>query len=329
MKTRTLLSLSFLVVCAVSGCDTASADACDVVVPAFRGISTNGVSMNGVSMQGMSLNGVSLNGKSLNGKSLNGAFNGISLNGIELSDTVIASELGSVDEVALVGTALVGTAASGATVVGQDWVGAVIQASVGTDMIDLQIAKVEPDATDPTIEWYVLQADGESLCADGGRGLFMAGVWDESGTRHDALRGPEDIAYTFACDTGVLAKCIDWGYAPYAVGTDAHQTCSRLARADYCGDGTPHTANGTLIDVFDTLGVQDSDQSIDLAFEAGWGPDGALCVSRPRYVELGSDGDEVAVSCWDELPVCDSVEQAMNAGATLMNRSAPQTLCHE
>lgn len=326
MKLRTIVSLTVLVSSSLFGCDETSSATCDAVIgDAFRGKSLNGKSLNGTSLNGKSPNGVSLNGKSPNGTSLNG----VSLNGVELSNTAIAEEDGTLAQADLVGTALVGTTASGTSITGQDWVGAVIQASAGTETIELQIASVERDATDPMIEWYVLEHEGSPICPVGGRGLFMAGVWDESGARHESLAGATDVAFTFSCDTGVLAKCIDWGYAPYAAGADAHQTCTRLARADYCGNGMPHTADGTLIDVFDVLGVQESDMSIDLAFEAGWGPDGAVCVSRPRYLELGSDGDEIAVSCWDELPACDTPEQAISSGATLMNRSAPQTLCHE
>jgi hypothetical protein len=311
MKLRTLFCVSVLLTPA--GCDQQSAGSCDAFVSdAFRGKSLNGKSLNG-----KSLNGEWLNGKSLNGKSLNG----VSLVGVELAD-----ELADVE---LVGTALVGTDHAGDVIVGQGWVGAVIPAQVGDERIDLRIAAVEPDATDATIEWYVLEYEGESICGEGGRGLFVGGVWDESGARHESWADADDISHTFSCETGVLAKCVEWGYAQHTAGVAAHQTCTRMARADYCGSGEPHTVDGTVIDVFDTLGVQQSDASLDLAFEAGWGPDGALCVSQPRWLELASDGEEIAVSCWEQLPACDTAEDAIAAGATLMNRSAPQTLCHE
>jgi hypothetical protein len=361
MKLRNLVPFTLLVAAALPGCDETSSQTCDVVVSGgFRGISINGMSLNGTSFNGVNLNGtslngeqhngvslngedengvslngaerngVSINGKSLNGKSLNGkSLNGISLNGIDLGKTAILAGRDQLAHADLVGTALRATASDGTVVEGADWVGAIVQASVGDETIDLRIAAVEADAADPSIEWYVLELEGESICGPGQRGLFMPGVWDETGARHDAFAGDQDVAFSFSCETGALAKCIDWGYAPHAVGADAHQTCTRLVRADYCGTGEPHTANGTLVDVFDTLGVMEPDTSVDLAFEAGWGPDGALCVSRPRYVELDAAGDEIVASCLDELPVCDTAIAAVAQGATLMNRSAPQTLCYE
>ena len=35
-----------------------------------------------------------------------------------------------------------------------------------------------------------------------------------------------------------------------------HQACTRLVRADYCGNGVYHTATGTSIDVYDSLNIQ-------------------------------------------------------------------------
>ena len=62
---------------------------------------------------------------------------------------------------------------------------------------------------------------------------------------------------------------------------------TRMARADYCGDGKSHTKAGTVIDYYDSAGVaartvQASagwvpDQA---SFEASWASDGASCLSR-------------------------------------------------
>lgn len=55
--------------------------------------------------------------------------------------------------------------------------------------------------------------------------------------------------------------------------SEIHQSCVRLARADYCGDGVPYTKNGTLIAVSDFQGIvaPEADPG-DMLFEAGWGP---------------------------------------------------------
>jgi hypothetical protein len=56
-------------------------------------------------------------------------------------------------------------------------------------------------------------------------------------------------------------------------------------RGDYCGDGQATTREGTLIDVYDSIGIQKSEPRKGMRFEAVWGPRGALCVSRTRVPE--------------------------------------------
>jgi hypothetical protein len=69
--------------------------------------------------------------------------------------------------------------------------------------------------------------------------------------------------------------------------SDNYNACIRMIRADYCGDQAAHTVDGTLIDIYDDIRVQDSDTSItDMRFEAGWGPQGAVCVARTRIPAL-------------------------------------------
>ena len=100
----------------------------------------------------------------------------------------------------------------------------------------------------------------QDACADepgGGMGLFVDGRWDSDGAwRADG--------YTFSCARGVIAKCVrSWGYKPWkTLTTDhghvslhpLHLACTRAARADYCGDGTPHTREGVLIGMSDGHG---------------------------------------------------------------------------
>ncbi|MCB9569768.1 MAG: hypothetical protein H6710_21550 [Myxococcales bacterium] len=101
--------------------------------------------------------------------------------------------------------------------------------------------------------------------------------------------------FTFACTTGVLAHCTEWGYRPWAEAelckngkkgkkgkkcetvqlTDYHQTCTRMARADYCGDGVSWTADGTALDIWDDLSPQIQGRFLDWTTEAEWTPDGA------------------------------------------------------
>jgi hypothetical protein len=80
---------------------------------------------------------------------------------------------------------------------------------------------------------------------------------------------------TFACENAALGECADkLGFRPWqrrwtrvCLPTNAdcrwqaqdltayHQACTRMIRADYCGDGRSHTISGTAIDLYDKLGL--------------------------------------------------------------------------
>jgi hypothetical protein len=101
-----------------------------------------------------------------------------------------------------------------------------------------------------------------------------------------------------------------------------HSTCTRLARADYCGTGTPHTRNGTSINVWDRLPAPGPIQRhgtvapLGMVFEAGWNTTGAVCLSRARWLQ--DDASVLAKLCPDRLvppglgeTVCDTVSDAL------------------
>jgi hypothetical protein len=94
-----------------------------------------------------------------------------------------------------------------------------------------------------------------------------------------------------------------------------------MARADYCGDGVPHTREGTLIDMFDAGGIQVREERAGFTFEAGWGPAGAVCVSEARYLPVDKAGQIHYPSCWAAKPRCDSWETASTHQALLGNES--------
>src|SRR5439155_24009061 len=89
-----------------------------------------------------------------------------------------------------------------------------------------------------------------------------------------------------------------------------HQACVRMVRADYCGDGNPHTKNGQPIDVGD--GLQPPVQ----AFSTGWPsegnfvPGGMDCIASARvdhnayaqlwsgYCQYGSNVPFQMISVW-------------------------------
>ena len=118
------------------------------------------------------------------------------------------------------------------------------------------------------------------------KAMLLSGEWDETGAHIDNDR------VTVACTGGVLAKCVRWGYKPWKTVQglslrDYHQACTRMARADYCGNGLSHTKDGTLIDIYDRLGIQQPEpqDNQEMIFEAAWGVDGAVLLARTRYPE--------------------------------------------
>jgi hypothetical protein len=178
----------------------------------------------------------------------------------------------------------------------------------------------QPGAERGGLVAYDVAVGGTPVCATDEHGAFVTGSWDERG----ALRPGQ--AVTFACDSGVIAKCARWGYVPERVGSELHETCTRLARADYCGDGESHTLDGTLINVYDRLQIQQSDPSSKLSFEAAWGPSGAACVNEPRYRLQDAVGAPVLPACWAALPHCGSFEEGAARKALLGNDSEHRDL---
>jgi hypothetical protein len=133
----------------------------------------------------------------------------------------------------------------------------------------------------------------------------VRGSWDARGGFHD-----DPGLVTFACTNGAIAKCIRFGYKPWkaiAEGSGAgrsllehHLACVRMVRADYCGDGVSWTRDGTMIDLWDEVGVQrrDAVPAAPEVFEAAWTPAGAAYLAVPRW----SDSvDAVVAACPDRL----------------------------
>jgi hypothetical protein len=113
----------------------------------------------------------------------------------------------------------------------------------------------------------------------------VQGSWNARGERQ-----PGADLITFACTSGAIAKCIRFGYKPWQTrnGTSLepyHAACVRMVRADYCGDGRPHTLDGTWIDIWDDLGIQVRDErdGHPEVFEAAWSPAGAAYLHTPRW----------------------------------------------
>ena len=283
-----------------------------------QGRSLQGGELPGEREQGRSLQGGELPGEKDQGRALqggpapiadrenNGAFLGIAdLNGavLELPDTHVVSTVRD-------GALVTGGLARVREIVDEELV---VRVDDGREF-RARVTKLEATGSG---ERFAVIVEGTSVCAPGDEGMFVAGHWDDDGAH--AIDGDE---LTYACMDGVIAKCVDWGYAPWALGADVHQSCTRLARADYCGDGRPWTLDGTTIDAYDVLGVQARLGDPSFGFEAAWGEHGAICVNETRYVVQDQSGDVIRPDCFAELPTCESLEAATALGAVLANDSA-------
>ena len=58
-----------------------------------------------------------------------------------------------------------------------------------------------------------------------------------------------------------------------------------MVRGDYGGADQPFTKDGMNIDLYDPQGIQMPDMAIEQTFEAGWTPEGAVCVHHARVKE--------------------------------------------
>jgi ADYC domain/Pentapeptide repeats (8 copies) len=251
----------------LAGCMT---DELDLESTESEVVSTNGVSLNGVSLNGVSLNGVSLNGVSLNGVSLNGvSLNGVSLNGVSLN-----------------GTTLTGTKTTGGTLTGSS-VGSTMTAALSNGAsLSLRIDSAATLAAPNTDVWsygvsYYADGGWKPLCGTDVGALAVAGTWD---TRAGVVGGgaytASTTSFTFACRAMTVAKCVELGYKPW-LGRASHlQTCVRLLRGDYCGNGQPYTVTGNTVNLYDSLNIQTD--SANWSKEAEWTPNGASCITTDR-----------------------------------------------
>ncbi len=92
-----------------------------------------------------------------------------------------------------------------------------------------------------------------------------------------ALYATSTTQFTFACSGKSIAKCVQLGYKPWRGYADLMAGCVRLLRADYCGSGIAHTVDGTLLNLYDNVGVQKDTET--WRPEAEWTPYGARCIN--------------------------------------------------
>jgi hypothetical protein len=254
----------------------------------------NGIQFNGIQFNGLQFNGIQFNGIQFNGIQ----FNGLQFNGSTFTGTIDLGD-GPVQKT------------------GADFIGAEMSLTSGAQQLTLRFDDIFENPAQPGVDVYFhkisVRDDAvgtwSSLCYDPAgqptEAILMANYWDlQTGARHD-----DPAVVTFACRHAVLAKCVEWGYVPWSTAKvckgpsctvislrDHHQACTRMARADYCGDGRSYTFNGTPIDLFDKLSPVIQARTTKAigtwTVEAEWGPNGATCV-----------GDDLRLTMYDERQI--------------------------
>lgn len=155
--------------------------------------------------------------------------------------------------------------------------------------------------------------------------------WTADGTQAGIPMSTSDGGFELVCTAGSKVKCVRFGYAPWATGPDGQslrplwEACNRMVRADYGGQGEATTLDGQTIDMYDPQAIQTPDNSPEHAFEAGWAPDGAVCVNHVRVRQNTSL--EALEAKHPRLKgrtgaIC-TEEFARAHGAILFNRSKP------
>jgi hypothetical protein len=188
-----------------------------------------------------------------------------------------------------------------------------LDTGAGTERaMDFRIAEVKPEdpAQEPKtlppgargwtwlyrLEVRVPRKGWQTACAPDPKGATVAlpvgAVWPRNGKRQAST-----TRFTFSCTAGAVAKCYRWGYRPWYLDPAdpklferVHVGCTRMARADYCGDGMPHTKAGTTIFEWDNLqppiATPLGQVPTTMMFESGWAACGAICLSKFRWQQL-------------------------------------------
>ncbi len=246
---------------------------------------------------------VSGNGLGWNGLGWNGlGWNGLGWNGVSLTGTTLS---GTLDGTPGSGDAFIGTTMT-------------VTLSDGISTVDVHIDNIEQSG-DPEILLYTISyPDGSKICGldvngDPVKAIPLSGRWDYSIGETGGDHIDDASMFSFACVDAPLGKCVTLGYKPWASITEVsgtssqsisgrplHQACTRMMRADYCGDGAAHTQNGTPINVWDNFDIQ-TQASVGTTWwnDAEWTEGGAACISNLRYDPNGDVTAYINSHCSD------------------------------
>lgn len=149
-------------------------------------------------------------------------------------------------------------------------------------------------------QWYPICTNADGSAANA---IPLEHRWDyREGVAGGGSKIYDATAFTFACEGAALAKCVRLGYAPWRSVNGMslehhHQACTRMIRADFCGDGTSYTVDGTWVNLYDSMSIQ-IDTEAAWVPEAEWTTDGASCFSsQTRATTPIACGERLVPSC--------------------------------
>jgi hypothetical protein len=308
---RAILFASTLLMSCVIGDDKPTTSSVDQHVGYDQGQSAQGQSAQGQSAQSPSalLNGVEF----VNMSSVRAA-NGAALSGVKVEHgQLLATGLAGDD---LVDARMTGVRGNGATVQLQidDH-----RLDVGTNLIssdypghrsntDVHLYKISFQATDGSWQplcnrkTYVDRSGVTYDTYDSGMAVLLPGYWEIATGDYVAATTTK---FAIGCWQGTIAKCVRWGYKPWKSITplaggaaislkNLHLACVRGAMADYCGDGSSFTVNGTMVDVFDRYGFIKKEAEWNafprmFSEESSFDVTGAGCVEKARWHDIEAD----------------------------------------
>ncbi len=266
------------------GSDDADGPAGTLTLPfiTYNGVSLTGVSLRGVSREGVPLSGITLEGMSIAGMSIGGmSIDGVSIDGSELT--------GIVGEEAVGGEQMVGARMSGVLSNGRALPMRIESAEL--------LPGVHGDIWAYDVSYEQTSGNWSRLCGSDGA-IALTGTWNlAAGVPGGGAWSASSSTFTFGCRGAALAKCVELGYEPWATDSstslrDHHQACTRMIRADYCGDGKSWTESGVKINLYDDLGIQTD--SASWRIDAEWLAGEALCIDKRRDFRHGKP------SCWHQ-----------------------------
>lgn len=313
MKTKARIMIFASAIVFVAGCGQASPGPLDSWLGAEMHPNTSTINSDVTNRNAW--NSEATNRNAYNSGSINSVkYKGVSFAGTSINGVVISG-------LTIVDGKLVGTRQSdGAQLSGSSLNNARMKGTYSdSSEVDIRIDSVVHDNVF-NVDWNYASVSfnggttWQPYCKDGEPVLPVSNRWSESNSRIS-----DSNIFTFACDNAALAKCVKWGYNPQRSKQecdgaghckqqqldDWHAACTRLVTADYCGDGVPHTRNGTPIDIYDNLDIQTRSGTLR-GVEADWSANGARCIRQTRWVDatgLGNDLAYVTSHCPERLAI--------------------------